>query len=64
MASLILHAKPLAVGTHFTFSFWLGKETAAFHGIVRRSVAQEGMGIQFQEASREMRRRVLSQIAC
>ena len=60
----ILDAKPLAVGTRFTFSFCLGKETATFHGIVRRSVAQEGMGIQFQETSREMRRRLLSQIAC
>jgi hypothetical protein len=60
----ILDAKPLAVGTRFTFSFFLGKETATFHGIVKRSVAQEGMGIQFQETSRETRRRLLSQIAC
>jgi hypothetical protein len=60
----ILDGKPLAVGTHFKFSFCLGKETATFHGIVRRSVAQEGMGIQFQETSREQRRRLLSHIAC
>jgi hypothetical protein len=60
----ILDAKPLAVGTHVTFSSCLGKETATFHGIVRRSVAQEGMGIQFQETPREIRRRLLSQIAC
>lgn len=60
----ILDGKPLAVGTHVKFSFCPGKETATFHGIVRRSVAQEGIGIQFQETSREMRRRLLSQIAC
>lgn len=60
----ILDAKPLAVGTHVTFAFCLGSETAKFHGIVRRSVAQEGMGIQFQETSREMRRRLLAQVAC
>jgi hypothetical protein len=60
----ILDSKPLAVGTHITFSVFLGSETVAFHGIVRRSVAQEGMGIQFQEMSRELRRRLLSHTVC
>jgi len=41
----------------------LGNETVLFQGTVRRSVAGEGMGIQFTEMPREARRRLLSQIA-
>lgn len=59
----ILDAEPLEVGTLVTFSVRLGNETAAFQGIVRRSVPQEGMGIQFKEVSRETRRRLLSHVA-
>jgi hypothetical protein len=60
----ILDSEPLAAGTHITFSFPLGNETAVFQGIVRRYVSQEGMGIQFQEMSREIRMRLLSHIVC
>ncbi len=60
----VLDAKPLAVGTRFKFSFPLGNETAMFQGIIRRSVAKEGMGIEFQEMPREIRRRLVSHVAC
>jgi hypothetical protein len=60
----IVDSRPLVVGTQITFTFFMGNETATFRGIVRRSVAKEGMGIQFQETPRELRRRLLSNVAC
>jgi hypothetical protein len=59
----LLDSEPLPVGTKITFSLMLGSETASFQGIVRRSVAEEGMGIQFTEMPREVRRRLLSYFA-
>jgi PilZ domain-containing protein len=59
----ILDSEPLEVGTHITFSLRLGNETVAFQGIVRRTVPQEGMGIQFTAMPREARRHLLSRIA-
>jgi hypothetical protein len=56
----LLDAEPLPVGTKITFSLMLGHEPGSFQGIVRRSVAGEGMGIQFTETPRELRRRLLS----
>ena len=58
----IVDSEPLEVGEEITFSLRMGNEIAAFRGIVRRSVPQEGMGIQFTDVSREMRRRLVSQI--
>ena len=59
----ILDSKPLDVGTEMTFSLHLGNETVEFQGIVRRSVPQEGMGIQFTGMSRDARKSLLSRIA-
>jgi PilZ domain len=59
----ILDSEPLPVGTTITFSLMLGNKTVSFQGSVRRSVAGEGMGIQFTEMPFEGRRRLLSQIA-
>jgi hypothetical protein len=59
----ILDSEPLEVGTRITFSLHLGNETVAFQGIVRRSVPQEGMGVQFTGMSRDARKSLLSRIA-
>jgi hypothetical protein len=59
----LLDSEPLPVGTTITFSLVLGSETGSFQGIVRRSVIGEGMGIQFTEATRELKRRLLSHVA-
>jgi hypothetical protein len=59
----LLDSEPLPVDTKLTFSLMLGNESVSLQGIVRRSVAREGMGIQFTEAPREVRRRVLSNFA-
>jgi hypothetical protein len=59
---LNLDSEPLPVGTKITFSLMLGNKTVSFQGNVRRSVAGEGMGIQFTEMPLEGRRRLLSHI--
>jgi hypothetical protein len=59
----LLDSEPLSVGTKIRFSVLLGYETVSFQGIVRRSLAEEGMGIQFTEMPREPRRRLLSHFA-
>jgi len=59
----IVDPEPLEVGTTITFSIRLGNEIVSFKGIVKRSVPQEGMGIQFQGMPREARRRLLAHIA-
>jgi hypothetical protein len=59
----LLDSEPLPVGTKIKFSLMLGNETVLFQGTIRRSVAGEGMGIQFTEMPREVRKRLLSQIA-
>ena len=59
----LLDSEPLSVGTKITFSVLLGSETGSFQGIVRRAVRGEGMGIQFVETDRELRRRLLSHVA-
>ena len=59
----LLDSEPLPVNTKITFSLALGNETVSLQGIVRRSVPREGMGIQFTEVSRELRRRLVSNLA-
>jgi len=59
----ILDPEPLEVGTTITFSIRLGNETVSFKGIVRRSVPQEGMGIEFTGIPSDKRRRLLAYIA-
>jgi len=59
----LVDSEPLPVDTKITFSVMLGNEAASFQGIVRRTVAREGMGIEFADVSRELRRRLLSNFA-
>ena len=59
----VLDPEPLPVGTSISFSIRLGNEIVIFHGIVQRSVYQEGMGIQFTQMSKEARRRLRLHIA-
>jgi hypothetical protein len=59
----LVDSEPLPVGTKIAFSLMLGNETVSFQGTVRRSVAGEGMGIQFMEMPAEVRKRLLSHIA-
>lgn len=59
----VLDSEPLPVGTPIKFSLHLGTQDIALQGIVRRSVAKEGMGIQFTEMSPEARRRLRSHMA-
>ncbi len=42
---------PLPEGTMFGFTLRLGEEMLPLKGIVRRSIARTGMGIQFQDLS-------------
>lgn len=60
----VLDNEPLEVGTPIAFSVVLGNETASFQGVVRRSVPQEGMAIEFTQVSRPIRRRLVANIAC
>ena len=60
----LVDSEPLPVDTKITFSLMLGSETVSLQGIVRRTVAREGMGIQFTEVSRELRRRLVVNLAC
>ena len=60
----ILDSDPLADGTPVSFSVRMGNEIAQIKGIVRRSVEREGMGIQFLDVSRDLRRRLVSYMAC
>lgn len=59
----VLDSEPLPVGATIKFSLRLGTQDVALQGIVQRSVAEEGMGIQFTEMSREARRRLRLHIA-
>jgi len=54
----ILDPEPLPVGATIKFSLRLGTEDVPLQGIVRRSVDEEGMGIQFTDISREAKRRL------
>jgi hypothetical protein len=59
----LIDSEPLPVGTKIAFSIMLGNETVSFQGTVRRSLAGEGMGIQFTEMPIGVRKRLLSHIA-
>ena len=47
--------EPVPEGTSLTFTLHLDEETLVVPGIVRRSLPNEGMAIQFQEMSPEAR---------
>jgi hypothetical protein len=59
----VLDSEPLPVGATIKFSLRLATQDVALQGIVRRCVAEVGMGIQFTEMSREARRRIRLHIA-
>jgi hypothetical protein len=59
----ILDDEPLPAGTKISFSLRLETGDLPLQGIVRRSVAEEGMAIQFTEISHEARRRLRLHIA-
>jgi hypothetical protein len=59
----LLDSEPLPADTKIRFSVRLGNETVWLQGIVRRSVAREGMGIQFTDVPGEIRRRLVTNFA-
>jgi hypothetical protein len=59
----VLDTEPLPVDTTIRLSLRLGDKDVALQGIVRRTVAEEGMGIQFTGVSPEARRRLRLHIA-
>jgi hypothetical protein len=59
----VLDSEPLPVGATINFSLRLTARDIALQGIVRRSVAEEGMGIEFMAMSPEARRQLRLHIA-
>jgi hypothetical protein len=59
----VLDSEPLSVGTTLRFSLRLGSKILDLQGIVRRSVPNEGMAIQFTEISLEAKRHLRLYIA-
>jgi len=59
----VLDPEPLPVGTEFKFSLRFRDQEIPLQGIVRRSVDEEGMGIEFAGISREARRQLRLHIA-
>jgi hypothetical protein len=54
---------PLPVGSEIVFTLRAGEQDILLEGIVRRSVDQQGMGIQFTNISNVSRRRLRIHIA-
>jgi len=54
---------PLPVGSEIIFTLRAGDQDISLEGIVRHSVDQEGMGIQFTKVSPESKRRLRIHIA-
>ena len=54
---------PLPVGSEIIFTLRAGDQDISLEGIVRRSLDQEGMGIQFTKVSPESKRRLRIHIA-
>ncbi len=54
---------PLPVGSEIAFTLRAGDQDISLEGIVRHSVDQEGMGIQFTKVSAESKRRLRIHIA-
>ena len=59
----VLDPDPLPIGTHIHFELRLGDHSIPVRGVVLRSVAGKGMGIQFTELSREGKRRLKIHLA-
>ena len=58
----VLARHPFSVGTRIDFSLHFGAQNMPLQGIVRRSVAREGMAIQFVTISPEARTRLQSYV--
>src|SRR5258707_2271618 len=54
---------PLPVGSEIIFTLRAGDQDISLEGVVRHSVDQEGMGIQFTKVSPESKRRLRIYIA-
>lgn len=59
----VLDADPLPVGSEIHFTLRAGDQDISLQGIVRRSIDEEGMGIQFMNVSSESNRRLRIHIA-
>jgi hypothetical protein len=59
----ILDPDPLPVGSEVIFTLRAGEQDIALEGVVRHSVDQEGMGIQFKNVSPLAKRRLRIHIA-
>jgi hypothetical protein len=59
----VFDADPLPVGSEVAFTIRAGEQDIALEGIVRHSVQQEGMGIQFTNVSSVSKRRLIIHIA-
>lgn len=59
----VLDASPLPVGTKMSFTLHLGSQDIALQGIVRHSIADRGMGIQFADISAEVKSRLESYLS-
>ena len=59
----VFDSDPLPVGSEIIFTLRAGDQDISLEGIVRHSVDQEGMGIQFTKISAESKRRLRIHIA-
>ena len=59
----VFDSDPLPVGSEITFTLRAGDQDISLQGVVRHSVDQQGMGIQFTEVSPVSKRRLRIHIA-
>src|SRR4051812_21832347 len=54
----VVDPDPLPVGSEIVFALQAGEQEISLNGVVRRSVDQDGMGIQFTDVSSISKRRL------
>lgn len=54
---------PFPVGSEMAFTLRAGQQDILLHGVVRQSIDEQGMGIQFTDVSSESKRRLRIHIA-
>ena len=59
----VFNTDPLPGGSEIVFTLRAGNQDISLEGVVRHSVDQEGMGIQFTKVSAESKRRLRILIA-
>ena len=59
----VFDSDPLPVGSEIVFTIRAGDQDISLEGVVRHSLDQEGMGIQFTKVSPESKRRLRIHIA-